>query len=131
MSDLYNSIEELVLELEDDESGLERGRTVALVAGAYRPPHLGHVSMVEQYAQNVDEVVVLVSSALKGNRVIGEPPEFPTPSITSVPYSRGPPSPMSQVLPTLWLAVLILPRGHWINPCLIVILAILAEIGLL
>ena len=72
MSDLYNSIEELVLELEDDESGLERGRTVALVAGAYRPPHLGHVNMVEQYAQNVDEVVVLVSSALKGNRVIGE-----------------------------------------------------------
>ena len=72
MSNLYNSIEELVLELEDDESGLERGRTVALVAGAYRPPHIGHVSMVEQYAQNVDEVVVLVSSALKGNRVIGE-----------------------------------------------------------
>ena len=72
MSDLYNSIEELVLELEDDESGLEEGRTVAVIPGAFRPPHIGHVSMVEQYANRVDEVVVLVSSALRGNRSIGE-----------------------------------------------------------
>jgi len=72
VSDLYNSIEELVLELEDDESGLEEGRTVAVIPGAFRPPHIGHVSMVQQYANRVDEVVVLVSSALRGNRSIGE-----------------------------------------------------------
>ena len=72
MSRLYDSIEELVLELEDDMSEFSESKTVAIIPGAYRPPHMGHVSMVEQYAQRVDEVVVLVSSALKGNRLIGE-----------------------------------------------------------
>ena len=72
MSDLYNSIEELMLELEDEDSDPVGGRTIAIVPGAFRPPHLGHLSMVEHYSNKVDEVVVLVSSALKGNRVIGE-----------------------------------------------------------
>lgn len=70
MSELYNSIEELVLELED-ESGLEKGRTVAVVPGAFRPPHLGHLQMVEHYSNQADEVVVLVSSSLRGNRSVG------------------------------------------------------------
>jgi len=72
MSRLYDSIEKLVLELEDDMSEFSESKTVAIIPGAYRPPHMGHVGMVEQYAQRVDEVVVLVSSALKGNRLIGE-----------------------------------------------------------
>tara|TARA_E500000305_G_C4016895_1_gene236243 strand:- start:899 stop:1699 length:801 start_codon:yes stop_codon:yes gene_type:complete len=70
MSELYNRIEELVFELEDDFPS--EGRTLAIVPGAFRPPHLGHLNMVEQYSNKVDEVVVLVSSNLKGNRVIGE-----------------------------------------------------------
>lgn len=72
MSELYKSIDELVLELEDDGFSSGPEKTIAIIPGAYRPPHLGHVRMVEEYANRVDEVVVLVSSALKGNRVIGE-----------------------------------------------------------
>jgi len=72
MSELYDSIEELMLELEDEDGDPVGGRTLAIVPGAFRPPHLGHLSMVEHYSNKVDEVVVLVSSALKGNRVIGE-----------------------------------------------------------
>jgi len=72
MSELYDSIEELMLELEDENGDPVGRRTVAVVPGAFRPPHLGHVGLVEQYADKVDEVVVLVSSALKGNRGIGE-----------------------------------------------------------
>ena len=72
MSELYDSIEELMLELEDEDGDPVGGRTIAIVPGAFRPPHLGHLSMVEHYSNKVDEVVVLVSSGLKGSRVIGE-----------------------------------------------------------
>ena len=64
MSDLYNSIEELMLELEDEDGDPVGGRTLAIVPGAFKPPHLGHLSMVKQYASEADEVVVLISSPL-------------------------------------------------------------------
>ena len=74
MSELYNSIEELVLELEDEDADPVGGRTIAIVPGAFKPPHLGHLSMVKQYADQADEVIVLISSPLKANRCIrGEP----------------------------------------------------------
>ena len=50
MSDLYNSIEELVIEIEDENDDPVGRRTLAVVPGAFRPPHLGHVGLVEQYA---------------------------------------------------------------------------------
>ena len=68
MSDLYNSIEELMLELEDEDGDPVGGRTLAIVPGAFKPPHLGHLSMVKQYASQADEVVVLISSPLKASR---------------------------------------------------------------
>ena len=68
MSDLVNSIEELMLELEDEDSDPVGGRTIAIVPGAFKPPHLGHLSMVKQYAGEADEVVVLISSPLKASR---------------------------------------------------------------
>ena len=71
MSDLYNSIEELMLELEDEDGDPVGGRTLAIVPGAFKPPHLGHLSMVKQYASEADEVVVLISSPLKASRGIG------------------------------------------------------------
>ena len=74
MSDLYNSIEELMLELEDEDSDPVGGRTIAIVPGAFKPPHLGHVDMVRQYSKMADEVVVLVSSPLNNNRLIGDKP---------------------------------------------------------
>lgn len=74
MSELYNSIEELVLELEDEDADPVGGRTIAIVPGAFKPPHLGHLSMVKQYADQADEVIVLISSPLKASRgIAGEP----------------------------------------------------------
>ena len=70
MSDIYDSIEELMFELEDEDSDSVGGRTIAIVPGAFKPPHLGHLSMVKQYASQADEVIVLVSSPLKANRGI-------------------------------------------------------------
>lgn len=74
MSDLYNSIEELMLELEDEDGDPVGGRTLAIVPGAFKPPHLGHLSMVKQYASEADEVIVLISSPLKASRGIGGNP---------------------------------------------------------
>tara|TARA_R100000805_G_C3626317_1_gene137729 strand:+ start:8670 stop:9461 length:792 start_codon:yes stop_codon:yes gene_type:complete len=74
MSDLYNSIEELMLELEDEDGDPVGGRTLAIVPGAFKPPHLGHLSMVKQYASEADEVVVLISSPLKASRGVGGKP---------------------------------------------------------
>jgi len=71
VSDLVNSIDELMLELEDEDGDPVGGRTIAIVPGAFKPPHLGHLSMVKQYAAEADEVVVLVSSPLKASRGIG------------------------------------------------------------
>lgn len=71
MSDLVNSIDELMLELEDEDGDPVGGRTIAIVPGAFKPPHLGHLDMVRQYAQQADEVIVLISSPLKASRGVG------------------------------------------------------------
>jgi cytidyltransferase-like protein len=74
MSELYNSIEELMLELEDEDGDPVGGRTLAIVPGAFKPPHLGHVDMVRQYSKMADEVIVLISSPIKASRGIGGKP---------------------------------------------------------
>jgi len=74
MSDLYNSIDELIFELEDEDADPVGGRTIAIVPGAFKPPHLGHLDMVRQYAKEADEVIVLVSSPIKASRDIGGNP---------------------------------------------------------
>jgi len=74
MSKLYNSIDELMLELEDEDGDPVGGRTIAIVPGAFKPPHLGHLDMVRQYAQQADEVVILISSPLKASRGVGGKP---------------------------------------------------------
>ena len=71
MSDLYNSIEELMLELEDEDGDPVGARTLAIVPGAFKPLHLGHLSMVKQYASEADEAIVLISSPLKASRGVG------------------------------------------------------------
>ena len=50
------------------------GETIAFVPGAYKPPHLGHLKMVEQYANrdDVDRVIVLISSPKKKNRTLDD-----------------------------------------------------------
>tara|TARA_Y100000593_G_scaffold73554_1_gene135123 strand:- start:1721 stop:3775 length:2055 start_codon:yes stop_codon:yes gene_type:complete len=53
------------IEFEDEPA---QGETVAIVPGAFKPPHMGHVDMVEQYAQGADRVVVLISAPTKSGR---------------------------------------------------------------
>lgn len=78
MAELYDHIEELMLELEDEDSDPVGGRTIAIVPGAFKPPHLGHIDMVRQYAEMADEVVVLISSPLKASRKVGDKILSPT-----------------------------------------------------
>lgn len=58
---------------ETEESGLEGETgplTIAVVPGAFKPPHKGHLSMVESLAENADKVIVIVSTPLKGGRTL-------------------------------------------------------------
>jgi len=77
---------EIILEIEDniyveDEDENPVGTpvqpyTVALVPGAFKPPHLGHLEMVRRYVEGdgvkkADEVIVLISNPLKRQRTVG------------------------------------------------------------
>ena len=44
--------------------------TIAVVPGAFKPPHKGHLSMVESLAENADKVIVIVSTPTKGGRAL-------------------------------------------------------------
>ena len=46
--------------------------TIGIVPGAFKPPHKGHLSMVEALAQQADKVIVIVSTPTKGGRVLPE-----------------------------------------------------------
>ena len=59
--------EDPVVDVEFEDEPIE-GETVAIVPGAFKPPHMGHVDMVEQYAQHADRVVVLISAPTKSGR---------------------------------------------------------------
>lgn len=45
-----------------------KNKTVALVAGSFRPPHAGHFDMIQQYAKKADEVLVIISNPTKNLR---------------------------------------------------------------
>jgi len=69
-ADLYGQIEELMLELEDDSSANH-----VVIPGSFRPPHLGHLQMVQQYSNmvgNGGQVTILISESLKNSRYLGE-----------------------------------------------------------
>ena len=42
--------------------------SIAVVPGAFKPPHKGHLNMVEQLASIADKVIVVISRPLKGGR---------------------------------------------------------------
>ena len=51
-------------DISEDEGGNSmnsNGKTIAVVAGGFKPPHRGHMDMVRYYAGIADEVLVLVS----------------------------------------------------------------------
>jgi len=45
-------------------------KTIAVVPGAFKPPHQGHADMVRKYASMADEVIVLISKPLKKGRYL-------------------------------------------------------------
>ena len=45
---------------------------IAVVPGAFKPPHRGHLAMVEQYAADNEQVKVLISNPLKKQRSLAD-----------------------------------------------------------
>ena len=45
------------------------GRTVALVPGSFKPPHKGHFEMFKHYANDADEVLVVISDPQNPNSI--------------------------------------------------------------
>ena len=65
--------EEEEIEIIDNEDAdpvgeVAGGETIAIVPGAFKPPHLGHLAMVEEYANKADRVVVLISAPVARSR---------------------------------------------------------------
>jgi hypothetical protein len=50
----------------NEQAGMVPSRVLAVVPGAFKPPHRGHVAMVAEYAGEADEVIVLVSPVERG-----------------------------------------------------------------
>jgi len=44
-----------------EEDGTEGQRRIAIIPGAFKPPHRGHLEMVEHYAKISDEVIIMIS----------------------------------------------------------------------
>jgi len=64
------SEEEFDIEDEDDDPVVDSDfpKTIAIVPGAFKPPHKGHLDMVRKYAAGADEVIILISRPTKGGR---------------------------------------------------------------
>jgi hypothetical protein len=67
MKEFEDEDEDPVVDLEFEDEPAQ-GETVAIVPGAFKPPHMGHVDMVERYAQGADRVIILISSPTRGGR---------------------------------------------------------------
>ena len=66
---------------EEDESDdpvvdSDFSKTVAVVPGAFKPPHKGHLDMVRAYADQADEVVVIISKPTKKGRYLPDGTEI-------------------------------------------------------
>jgi len=73
--------ESVVLELEDEDEDPvvdsefepEGKKTLAIVPGAFKPPHQGHADMVQRYADKADKVLILISKpTIKGRYLRGD-----------------------------------------------------------
>ena len=60
----------------NEQEKLSSGKSIAIVPGAFKPPHLGHLGMVKTYSSMADEVVVLISSpkSQKSQRTVNGKP---------------------------------------------------------
>tara|TARA_R110000824_G_scaffold18415_1_gene72956 strand:- start:665 stop:2734 length:2070 start_codon:yes stop_codon:yes gene_type:complete len=76
MAEELEEVVELEFENENDDPVVDtefedepkRTETVAIIPGAFKPPHMGHVDMIKQYANQADRVIVLISAPTKGGR---------------------------------------------------------------
>lgn len=50
-----------LVEMIDGKVVDQKGKTIALIPGSFRPPHKGHLDMIKHYAEICDEVIVAVS----------------------------------------------------------------------
>ena len=55
-------------EFDDPVVDADYPKTIAIVPGAFKPPHKGHLDMVRKYAARADEVIVLISMPTKSGR---------------------------------------------------------------
>jgi cytidyltransferase-like protein len=59
-------------EVADVAPAAAAGITIAIVPGSFKPPHWGHLKMVEEYAANNEQVKVLISNPLKSQRTLAD-----------------------------------------------------------
>jgi|14BtaG_2_1085337.scaffolds.fasta_scaffold06213_2 cytidyltransferase-like protein len=61
---------DLEIEDEDDDPVIDSDfpKTIAVVPGAFKPPHKGHLDMVRKYAEISDKVIVIISKPTKNGR---------------------------------------------------------------
>ncbi len=64
----FKPVREEENELDDPVVDSDFPKTIAIVPGAFKPPHKGHLDMVRKYAAGAEEVVVLISRPTKGGR---------------------------------------------------------------
>ena len=66
------------VEDEDDDPVIDSDfpKTIAVVPGAFKPPHKGHLDMVRKYAAGADEVVVIISKPTKQGRYLPDGTEI-------------------------------------------------------
>ena len=67
--------EDIEINIIDDESDdpvvdADFPKTIAVIPGAFKPPHKGHLDMVRKYASMVDEVKVLISKPTTRGRTL-------------------------------------------------------------
>jgi len=64
----------LDIEIEDEDDDPVKDsdfpKTIAVVPGAFKPPHKGHLGMVRAYAEEADEVIVIISRPTKSGRTL-------------------------------------------------------------
>jgi cytidyltransferase-like protein len=76
--------ESVALELEDEdedpvvdsEYAPTEKKTLAIVPGAFKPPHQGHADMVQKYADKADKVLILISKPTKKGRYLRDGTEI-------------------------------------------------------
>ena len=67
-----NIKEEEVVDAEQPQATPVSGESIAIIPGSFKPPHAGHLSMVQHYADRNDKVLVLISRPLKKQRTLAD-----------------------------------------------------------